>query len=358
VVTEAVLRRGGGLGARRLDGGIEDLREALAIVGVEVVKKVLSDQLLGIPPQKTLARRALIENPSVDVEDGDEVGGVLQQGAEVLLAKAQGILGVALLGDVLDDPEGAARHTVERRHRGAGEVDPLRISALGLDRDRVLLRAGAGAQEPLLRQPLAHLGLDQQLVGALADQLVEGVTGDVAEAGVGKLDDALGIDLEDSLVHGLDHGPIASLAVLEPARDRSLLLSRGEPALADGEAQLQGGEPHGLRKIVIGPGLERGAHRLDALGRRQHQGVGAVAVGQLVNLPAEFDGSLIDLQVDQHIRAAMLLEVLAGAGGVGAGDDSVPAAEEELLQLLSGGLFRDDQQDLHRQAALPVDGFS
>src|SRR6266849_2696398 len=62
------------------------------VVGVHDLDRVATQQLVGAIAEQPLHRRAHIPQDSVVPQDGDDVGGIFRQRAEVLLALAQRVL--------------------------------------------------------------------------------------------------------------------------------------------------------------------------------------------------------------------------------------------------------------------------
>ncbi len=95
-------------------------------------QELRADQVLGREPEHPLDGRAHVADHAGGVEDGDDVGGVLHQRAEALLAGAQRRLGRLPIGDVVAEPEEA---------RLPLQVDPLQreqdvpeLAGLGAER--------------------------------------------------------------------------------------------------------------------------------------------------------------------------------------------------------------------------------
>ena len=158
-------------GERRLD--------VLEVVLVQQRKARPADELLGLPAEYALDRRALVEAGAVGGEDRDHVGCVLDQRPEQLLTAAQEGLGPVPLGHILadrGDPADCARLVVLER------AAPRDVAAL----------AGARPDRALeVRPDLALLQLLQEVgpdIGVVVEEVEPVVADDLLAAPAGQLE--------------------------------------------------------------------------------------------------------------------------------------------------------------------------
>ena len=122
----------------------------------------------------------------------------------------------------------------------------------------------------------------------------------------------------------------------------------GEGALADGEAQLEHRLVERLEQVVVGPGLERGAHPLGGGVLGEDQDVGARALGEGADPLADLEGAgFVVLEVEEGELKGGVGDGAQRLGAAVARRDAVLAAGEEVLQLPLCRSIR-DHQCLHR----------
>ena len=238
--------------------------------------ETLTERGFGALAENVQARGALVDDAAVAFEDRGEVGGVFQDGPEEVFLTPQAFFGVTLLGDVVHDAD-RSRTAIRGNHRRAGQLDPDRPSIFGFERDGVLFRAHPDPQKGAAGQTIADLRGNQQLVCHFALDFVERKTGDRGQAAVGEFDDAVFVDLEKALVHGLDQRTVTPLAVFDHRIEGSPLQAAGQHPFADRQAQLQGGDAGRRPDVVVGARFEGGPQVGRGFGARQRDDVGLIA---------------------------------------------------------------------------------
>ncbi len=114
----------GGLGARGGGAGGEGGAQGGQVVRVDEVEVAEGERLaIGVAEQTTQGGVA-VAPPAVGIDDGDDIGGVFEEGATPPLAVAQGRLGLVAGGDVLDHRDGLLECAIVSAQGGEGDADP------------------------------------------------------------------------------------------------------------------------------------------------------------------------------------------------------------------------------------------
>ena len=155
----------------------------------------LTGDLLGRPAEHLLDRGCAEENVTLEIEQGDHVGGVVEHLAVELLAPAELLLCALLLRHVDDDRDDSAHLAVRVAHRSGGELDGDDASVLG---QPVPLRAvrHTGHDAVDHREMTAPLRCGDDRVRA-ADRLLRRPAEHVLRTLVPAANDAAGIEVED-----------------------------------------------------------------------------------------------------------------------------------------------------------------
>ena len=91
--------------ARSIQGFDERALHPPPVLGVDVIEGLLPGPLFGMVAQNPLDRRTLVVNDTVGLEDGDDVRGVLDEGAKAPLVLFERLLSPLALGYVADDSQ-------------------------------------------------------------------------------------------------------------------------------------------------------------------------------------------------------------------------------------------------------------
>ncbi len=112
----------------------EDRVRTFGVVRMAEREVLRADELLRLPPEDALHRRALVQARPVWGQDCDHVRGVLDQRAEVLLALTQRFMRLKPFGDVLADRDEAGRCSGRVAQERAAPVDRPLLAVARADR--------------------------------------------------------------------------------------------------------------------------------------------------------------------------------------------------------------------------------